>query len=321
MMTSLGLVLFVILIVLTAINNDKDYTKILLGIAWFLMFLFPAMTYRHQLGDTAYSYLNHRAYLPMMGMLIFLFSIIPGEVQQKNINMVIIPVAVISVIFGILSKVQTKIYNDSVGFYTSAIEANPQSALCYNNRGKIFADNGELDKSMADFNKALELNPEDDFALSNRAFIEINQKNYRGAITDLREAIRLKPDLAAAYNNMGVSFFNLNQMTESLEAYNKAIELNSNYVDAYSNRALHKFTNHDNIGAIEDYSRAIMLSPSKYVYYSDRAAAYFRVQEFDKACGDWKRAAELGDQNSAQNFKNACQGGAKKILCQGSACH
>lgn len=109
-------------------------------------------------------------------------------------------------------------------------------------------------------------------------------------------------------------------MTESLEAYNKAIELNSNYVDAYSNRALHKFTNHDNIGAIEDYSRAIMLSPRKYVYYADRAAAYFRVQEFDKACGDWKRAAELGDQNSAQNIKNACQGGAKRIFCQGSAC-
>ena len=58
---------------------------------------------------------------------------------------------------------------------------------------------------------------------------------YDDAILNYDQAIRLDPKLDKAYYDRGLSFFNKGQINKAIEDYTKAIELNRKYHKAYAN--------------------------------------------------------------------------------------
>ena len=51
---------------------------VLFGALWFIILSIPGMMYRHELGSHAYDYLNHRSYLPLVGVLLLLAEAVPA---------------------------------------------------------------------------------------------------------------------------------------------------------------------------------------------------------------------------------------------------
>ena len=58
---------------------------------------------------------------------------------------------------------------------------------------------------------------------SNRGIAYADLGQYQRAIEDYNEAIRLKPDYAMAYSNRGIAYSKLGQYQRAIEDYNKAI--------------------------------------------------------------------------------------------------
>jgi protein O-mannosyl-transferase len=288
-------------------EKQKQLNTILLGIIWFLVFLLPSLASRHPLGDEGFSYLNHRAYLPMMGILILIFSLIPANLLNKKMSFIGIFGFVIIIIFGIVSFSQSKIYSDPMTFYKAATEKNPNSALALNNLGKLIAEKGDLTRSFEYFDKAIALKSDYVDALSNRGAQKVKIKDYEGAISDLEAAIARQPDYAAAFNNLGIARFNLNDTLGALDCFDKAVKFGDNFTEALINRALLKIKIIDFIGAIVDYSDLIKISPKDPVYYIKRASAYNNIHEIDNACRDWQSAANLGNQQAMQFLRENCK--------------
>ena len=88
-----------------------------------------------------------------------------------------------------------------------AIELDPKLAPAYYNRALSWSSKGESDRAIADYDIALKLRPATANALIGRAVEYTAKGDYRRALADYDQAIRLEPDSAAGYFGRGRVFF------------------------------------------------------------------------------------------------------------------
>ena len=67
----------------------------------------------------------------------------------------------------------------------------------YTNRGNLYADKGEKDLALNDYNQAIKLNPQLAEAYVNRGTLYQEKGEYELALKDYNQAIKLNPQLAA----------------------------------------------------------------------------------------------------------------------------
>ena len=91
--------------------------------------------------------------------------------------------------------------------YSDSIELNPTHADAYNNRGRTYADKGDLDSAIREYTKAIELNPNFAAAYNNRGSAYFIKDDLDNALADFTSAIAIKPDFAMAYDNRAKVWF------------------------------------------------------------------------------------------------------------------
>jgi len=132
-------------------------------------------------------------------------------------------------------------YDLALRSFSKAIEAarkSPAAFPYYNERGKLYADVGQLREAVDDFVSAIELQPADAETLYNRgsALQKLGARsmsigdtagasNLAAAVASLSRAIKTKPDYHEAYFDRGLAKFGLRQTDEGMEDLEKALEL------------------------------------------------------------------------------------------------
>lgn len=225
--------------------------------------------------------------------------------------------------------------------FNTAIELDPNSHDAYYQRGRIYADEGQLAPAVADFEKAIELKP--DFADAYREYASALERagNYEAAIKpwdkyveltnsaeahlwrgaaqsrlgrggealrDFNEAINLNEKLHEAYNARANVYRDAGNLDLALADYSRAIELKRDYPEAYNNRgtayAGARPPHYED--AVDDYSRAIELKPDYADAYNNRGTAYLRLGRFEPALNDFNRGTTL-DAGAARAFSGRCE--------------
>ena len=74
-------------------------------------------------------------------------------------------------------------------------ETTGTRAAAFNNRGVAYADEGDLNRAITDFNEAIRLDPEDAYAFNNRGNASYKKGEYDRAIADYEAALMLDPHL------------------------------------------------------------------------------------------------------------------------------
>jgi tetratricopeptide (TPR) repeat protein len=90
---------------------------------------------------------------------------------------------------------------------SSTNSSDSNSAKAYYNRGVTWADKGDYDRAISDYNKAIELNPNYTKAYNNRGVTWSKKGDYDRSISDCSKAIELNPNCTDAYNNRAVSYY------------------------------------------------------------------------------------------------------------------
>ena len=89
-----------------------------------------------------------------------------------------------------------------------------------------YADVGDFDAAIRDYNDTIELSPEDADAYYNRGNAYLAKDNFDAAIRDYNDTIELSPEDADAYNNRGVAYADIGDLDAAIRDYNDAIALN-----------------------------------------------------------------------------------------------
>jgi tetratricopeptide (TPR) repeat protein len=133
----------------------------------------------------------------------------------------------------------------AIVYLSNAIKLQPNDAEIYYNRGVAFANLGQYQTAIKDYNQTISLNPAYSEAFYNRGTIYSEIGQYQRAIEDFNQAISLQPNDAEAYHGRGFAYDKLGQYQRAIEDYNQAINLQPNYANAYNNRGI-SFLSHGN---------------------------------------------------------------------------
>ena len=147
----------------------------------------------------------------------------------------------------------------AVGEFGAAIEADPDSAMAYFDRGTTFLEIGELDLAAADFDGALEREPNDPVTHLNRGIAAYRQGAGEEAIAHFDAALSLRGDYGLALWNRG---FVLSMRDEFGQA-------------------------------LRDFDAVILLEPDSAINYLGRGIVHADMRDLGKARADFEVALAL----------------------------
>ena len=171
-----------------------------------------------------------------------------------------------------------------------------REAAIHNNRGIAYAEKGNYDRAIEDFNMAIELNPNYAYAYNNRGLAYRGKGDFDRAIENFNTAIDLTPNYAVAYNNRGVTYGDKGDFNRAIEDYTKAIEIKPDYIEAYDNRrrAFHRRRDLNSNFSIVDYNKAIQQNPDDPQFYYNRGEVCLHIGKWEKAVEDLTTARDMG---------------------------
>lgn len=287
-------------------------------------------------------FVEHRMYLPMIGLCVGFAVVLVEYIFKKNIQSAMIVFVLIAIIFSVMTIRRNFVWRDDITLWSDACEKSPQKSRPVNNRGLVFMRLGFLDLALNDFNRAIALNSkyadayqnrghlykmtkDDAAALSDyttvlsleprnadiyaaRGGIYKRRGDVEAALKDFNEAIRLKQDDAEFFNNRAYLHQIKNDFDLALADYSTAIKIQPDYVYAYNNRGNMYIKRNDANAAVEDYTRALTFNPAFAEAYLNRAVAYFDLGMFKESKADLDRARAGGLMPNAEfvrRLKNA----------------
>ena len=191
---------------------------------------------------------------------------------------------------------QTGRWRNSLTLWNYVIDREPgRVPVAYFNRGEAYAEAGDLDAALADYDWAIRLLPGYAEAYRNRGLVLGRKGDYQGAIADYRRALDLRPDDAPVVMAQAVAYDRLGRFVEALAGYDRALALAPKLYQAYNNRALLYVRQGRLELALSDFSRAIALRPEDGHYRANRGRCYLSLGKPASAAADFRAACDLGD--------------------------
>ncbi|MEN3361511.1 MAG: hypothetical protein V7637_5493, partial [Mycobacteriales bacterium] len=217
--------------------------------------------------------------------------------------------------------------DEALADYTAVIDADPEHAGYYAERGSILRQLGEHDAALADYARAAALSPPDPEVVRDRAGLRLDRGELPAARADLDYLLELDPghlaalidragllcrlgERAAARRDVGAGLElapgdpELHCLLGRLEAaagdpdaaraaFTTALTADPTLQVAWANRATVAFETGDIPAALDDLSRALAIADDADLRIN-RASAYQAAGDLDSAIIDLARARDLG---------------------------
>ncbi|MBU3741684.1 MAG: tetratricopeptide repeat protein [Candidatus Kapabacteria bacterium] len=308
LVTVIGIVVMVGLGLLAYRGVDKHGRKLaLLGFGWFLLFTIPGIAYTNELGSISYDYLEHRSYLPLMGIMLVLAVIFMrmfrGAHAQRS------SMAVLSLLgaAGITALIHAGDYKTPASFYDLAIDSNPASGMALLNRGFLRMTSGDPSGAISDYSRSAEVCPTYAEPLVNRGVMYQESQQMDLAGSDFREATRRNPNLFAAQYNLAEWYAKVDDLPNALQHYKHSARLDPKHGEAWTWIASIIAKSGDVQGALPYFDTAISVAPNLAIIYTNRGKAFSNVGRMQEACADWTRGSSLGSAECSNLVSSFCR--------------
>ena len=186
-----------------------------------------------------------------------------GELKQSDsiCNIILITSPEFAEIYVIKGQIliKKKAYEQSLELFTKAIDIDSTLPTAYHFRGIAWANLGNFDKAIADYEKSQALKTDISTYIESVA-ARTSMDDYSGAIAD----------------------------------YDKILELDADHTEAWYMRGFFKLKIGDLESAIKDFDRAIDLNDTIAKAYFERGLAYTQLQKFNMAYSDFSTSYKLG---------------------------
>jgi protein O-mannosyl-transferase len=305
------LVIVITLLVIKSINWDKRIY--LWGALWFLTFTIPPMLFRSidpNLGIEKYDYLDFRTYLPMTGLLVVVGYLINEWFTTISFKKILIYFIPILAIYSYIAFNYSAAFSDSISFYISAINANPDNIINLVVRGTIYYGQGNIHDAMLDFDNAIRIHPTYSLPYYNRGLIYETINDHYQAENSF--SLALKYDTLYKENNFlqESSYLNLSSEKIILKKYDEAISILKKAISKYPANS----TIHFNLGlvynysakydsALNEYNKGIESEKDSPEYYNNRGMVKDSLKDFAGAIADFSKALKL-KQDYSEALKN-----------------
>jgi tetratricopeptide (TPR) repeat protein len=206
---------------------------IFFGLSFFIIGLLITLTPFHIANIVAERYV----YLSSIGLFLLLAIIFSKLTIQYSYYIYILYFSIV-ISLSVRTIVRNTDWKDQQGLYQSGINTFPNSAESHVFYGYQFAQNGDFDKAIIEFQQAIKLNPWVAESYHNLSDLYRRSGQYDQAISLDQKALSLKPDLWEAYLNLAEAYLARDNFSQATASINKAIGLKPQEASLYYVKAL-----------------------------------------------------------------------------------
>ncbi len=278
-------------------DSERNSTnlQLLFGLIWFSVLILPGLFYGRKFTDSdhLFNYQDHRNYLPMIGLVIVLIEIFNGYFTKIKSKKLTSTGLIIMLLFSSITYINSKNYKNSLCFFNTAIQENPENSGLYFIRAGLKKDIGDTEGALMDYSRTINLNPENADAFNNRASLRAMQGDYKSALNDLNKAITLNPGITESYFNRAEVNKTLGNLKDAVKDYSAIIKNNPDDFTPFNERGKLKMTMNELDSAIDDFSCAININQKNAESYYNRGTAYLKFGKYQKAVDDFEYSIKI----------------------------
>lgn len=287
---------FVVLSILSIYTGrQKKYTAV--GWLWFVGTLVP-VTGLVQVGAQAMA--DRYMYIPIVGLSIIaawgVKDLVKGH-SRLRVPAAILALGILAA-FTLLTRIQTKYWQNSITLFGRALEVTENNPLAENNYGCALYEAGRFDEAIPHLKKAIQLMPAYTDPRINLGKIYLAQGKSSEAVECLTEAMNLNPGSADACYNLAMAFGIEGKYNEAIKIFGRTIQLDPDYPDVYKRMGTAMLAAGRAAEAIEYLNESLLINPYDVIVYSSLSIAYIKTGNYESALQAWARAEALQRKNA-----------------------
>lgn len=200
----------------------KNIRTFLFGLFWFAIFFFPPFI----VSSGAPFLLEHRLYLPLIGILIILSSFdgIKNFSWQNKLGRII--VVSVLILFSLISFFHSRKFSNPLVFWKSAVLSSPSSPLAHKNLGVMYYFSGDYLNAEREYNMSLKVNPQEVMASNNLGLIYMSRGDYWRAESAFLRELSINPGYDKAFANLTELYFRNGKYKEAKVYALEALRIN-----------------------------------------------------------------------------------------------
>lgn len=217
-----GVFSLIMLVTLLIFLKKIDKGKAWFGLVWFFLFLLPAVLVRIANVDDFFDYAEHRAYLPLVGIILLLAELL----RSKKIKFrKPVPLAIVLVIIGGFAA-RSFLYADHFknrrAYWSHQVKTFPQKSKGYYNLGKVNFLDDRLEEAESLYKEGIRLNPQNPGLHLDLAAVYLSQQKFQAAEQSANKALSIEPNNAIALYYLGKSFLERNLWGKAVPSLERA---------------------------------------------------------------------------------------------------
>ncbi|QQG52244.1 MAG: glycosyltransferase family 39 protein [Candidatus Falkowbacteria bacterium] len=195
-----GLLAVIILAAAAIYKKGIPKKYLAFGLLWYLLFLLPSLI--NPDSRNAYYFLEHRLYLPFIGLLIMTAQIkFLKDLDYRRPSVYASGLALV-ILFFMLSAFHLPNFQNRLAFWQSAVASSPSAPMPVRNLGVMLYFNNRQTEALAAYTRALELNPEEPMAHNNIGVIYLGQGKLDEAEAEFKKELEINPGYDRALANL-----------------------------------------------------------------------------------------------------------------------
>jgi tetratricopeptide (TPR) repeat protein len=161
------------------------------GLLWYFLFLVPSLI--NPESSSFYYVLEHRFYLPFIGLLIIISQIqFLQEINYKKFKS-FLPFLLILVLSFSLAAYHLPNFQNRLIFWQSAVFSSPSSPIAHRNLGAMLYLDGRKDEAIVQYQLALQANKNEPMAHNNIGLIYMEKGDLQAAESEFKRELEINP--------------------------------------------------------------------------------------------------------------------------------
>lgn len=265
------------------------------GIIWF----FLALSVESSVIPIRDLIFEHRMYLPMAGLVVFLGSMMAGWRAALRAKVVIVALVVIALSGATIAR--NTVWRSDVALWEDTISKSPKKLRVINNLAHAYVNAG-MNKEALDLSMRSLSVGETKEALLNVSGSFLVAKMYDEAKKYTEKAISLDPNFAYSYQMLGAILLNTGDYRGAREALLKATSMGPYLADSFAMLSSAYGEEGHLDAALEAAQQAVKLDPGNVLGLSNMGLAWASIGKYDQALKPLSDAIRIDPKYDAAHY-------------------
>ncbi|MFH2002541.1 MAG: tetratricopeptide repeat protein [Planctomycetota bacterium] len=283
-----GFVVAALFILFCLIIKKMNYRRVGLGAIWAIVFLLPAMFHRLEHAADHYDYLEHRAYLPLFGVLLVMIEVVAVLEKKMKWRTACYAAAAILAVLAARGFVHSRTFSDRFVFWEQAVRNNPSRSNFHSVLGKLYYERGEYDKAKACFLNAIERSIcKDPLNYKNLSVVYNKLGEPDLSLEMIRKAVEFDAKNADYRYSLGKAYYSRKSYDEAEACFLEAVRLDPSMADAHIHLVGIYAGRNEIDKAISACRKILQKDPNHFHALNILGDFYSRRNEWDEAAKVW----------------------------------